>query len=227
MHGALNVQRAEQLARLRQQSDLYFDSGDAIKAGNLAIPLRPEAVWPMLDNLRCTASVLGNRETHVLENAFRAKLAGSVHPVLCGNLRRKDGTRPLPRTLVVESHGYKIGVVSVMVAMVTERMSTKAASAYLWDPPIPTAIELGESLRSEVDLLIALTHIGHRQDVELAEKTAMFDVILGGHSHTVLDKPQMVGKTAICQGGSHCRYAGLYEWTPEYGLTGGLRPLSD
>jgi len=225
MHGTLTPQRAERLNALRSSADLYFDSGDAIKAGNLAIPLRPEAVWPMLDSLRCTASVLGNRETHVLESAFRAKIAGAAHPVLCGNLRRKDGSHPLPQTLIVEAGGYRVGVVAVMVPMVTERMATKAASAYLWAPPIPTAIELGERLRPDVDLLIALTHIGHRQDVELATKTSLFDAILGGHSHTILQTPEMVGTTAICHGGSHSRFAGQYEWSPENGFSGSLIPL--
>jgi len=226
MHGTLTPERAETLAKLRSEADIYFDSGDAIKAGNLAVPLRPEAVWPLLAELRCTASVLGNRETHVIESAFRAKIAGAAHPLLCGNLRRKDGTRPLPGSLIVEAAGYRVGIVAVMVPMVTERMATKAASAYLWDPPIPMAISLAEALRPEVDLLIALTHIGHRQDMELASKTSLFDVILGGHSHTVLMTPETVGKTAVCQGGSHSRFAGQYEWSPDSGLTGELLSLA-
>lgn len=222
MHGALTPERAARLADLRAGIDLYFDSGDAIKTGNLGIPLRQEPVWNLLDTLNCTASTLGNRETHVLESAFNAKLAGARHPLLCGNLRRKDGTYPLPRTLQVETQGIRIGVVSVMVPMVTERMRTKAASAYLWDPPIPTAISLAEELRPLVDLLIALTHIGHREDLELAHETTLFDAILGGHSHTVLSTPEMIGRTAVCQGGSHCRYVGVYEWSSS-GWSGGLR----
>ena len=106
--------------------------------------------------------------------------------------------------------------------MVTERMATKAASAYLWDPPIPNAIELVEELRPNVDLLICMTHIGHRQDLELAEKCQAIDVILGGHSHTVLEAPQKVGRVAVCQGGSHGRFAGIYEWDPQSGISGGL-----
>lgn len=222
MHGTLTDQRFRWLEGLRQDADLYFDSGDAIKTGNLGIPLRPESVWPLLERLNCTASVLGNRETHVMESVFHAKIAGAKHPVLCGNLRSKDGSRPLPRTLEVEVKGIKIGIFAVMVPMLTERMATRAASAYLWDQPITTAIELAEELRPKVDLLISLTHIGHRQDHELAEKCQSIDIIFGGHSHTVLNQPELVGKTAICQGGSHNRFAGVYEWSKESGITGSL-----
>ena len=109
--------------------------------------------------------------------------------------------------------------------MVTERMKTKAASAYLWDPPIPTAIGLARELRPNVDLLIAITHIGHREDVRLAEQCQELDAILGGHSHTVIEEPQWIGSVAVCQGGSHGRYAGAYEWEPGSGWSGHLVAL--
>ncbi|HWD40564.1 MAG TPA: hypothetical protein VG944_17075 [Fimbriimonas sp.] len=222
MHGTLTSAKLARLKELRAECDLYFDSGDAIKTGNVGVPLKPEPVWPMLDELRCNASVLGNRETHLWTGPFEAKLKGAVHPVLCANLRHKDGSRPLPGHVMIQAQGVRIGVVGVMVPMVTERMKTQAASAYLWDPPVPTALRLAEELSSSVDVLFALTHIGHRQDVVLAESGA-FQVIFGGHSHTVIHEPQKVGRTWVCQGGSHNRFAGVYRWDGE--LTGGLAAL--
>lgn len=213
-HGKLDEARMTRLRVLRSDADVYLDNGDAIKTGNLGIPMRQEPVWARLDELRCTASVLGNRETHILESAFRAKMTGAVHPVLCANLRRRDGSRPLPGHLLIEAAGLRVGVVGVMVPMVTERMRTQAASAFLWDDPIATAISVGESLREKVDLLIALTHIGIQQDERLATRTSAFDLILGGHSHTVLEQPRVVGGTPILQAGSHGRFAGVYTWSP-------------
>ena len=222
-HGKLTPERAERLRTLRNETDLYFDSGDSILSGNLGIPLRPEAVWPLLKGLRCTASVPGNRESHPLAAAFRAKMAGASHPILCGNLRMRDGSRPLPGTLRLEMNGVRIGIAAAMIEMVTPRMKTQAASAYLWDPALPTLRELGEKLRPDVDLLIALTHIGYRRDMELAQD-GPFDVILGGHSHTVLLEPEQVRNCWVCQGGSHGRFVGMYKWS-DGALTGGLRPL--
>jgi len=225
MHGTLTESKFNQLNSLRREADMYFETGDAIKTGNLGIPMKQELVWSQLDSLNCTASVLGNRETHVLEAAFNAKIAGAKHPILCANLERKDGSSPLPPSLKLEVHGLKIGILAVMVAMVTERMATKAASAFLWDQPIPAACRLAEEMRPSVDLLICLTHIGHKLDLELAEKCPSLDIIFGGHSHTVLENPTKVGNTYVCQGGSHNRYAGVYEWNSE-GLTGGLVGLT-
>src|SRR5437763_1944058 len=107
-HGALDDRRQAALAKLRENVDLYFDCGDCIKAGNLAIPLKPDPAWPRLAALQCTASVLGNRESHPLEGPFKSKIAGASHPLLCGNLiRRSDEQGALPGTMFIEVNGVK------------------------------------------------------------------------------------------------------------------------
>lgn len=225
-HGTLLGQQLSQLEKFRSQVDLYFDSGDTIRAGNLGIPLKPEPAWAALDQLRCTASVMGNRESHPLEAAFKAKMAGTKHPILCANMRRKDGTYPLPRSIIVQSGGYRVGVLGVMVPIVTEKMVTRSASAFLWDPPIEVATQIAEELRPQCDLLIALTHIGVRQDRELADRCPLIDLILGGHSHTILQTPEYRNRTWICQGGAHSKFAGVYEWEPSNNIAGGLQMLT-
>ncbi len=224
MHGTLDERTQSRLAELRNEADLFFDSGDCIKTGNLGIPLSKEPVWERLADLRCDASVLGNRESHLLNNVFDLKMAGASHPFLASNMTRRDGTRVTAESLMFEVAGVKIGVIGVMVPMVTRLMRTQAASSFIWEQPIPEAIAQAVRLRGGVDLLVALTHIGHRQDVELAERCPAIDIIFGGHSHTVLEEPQRIGTTTICQGGSHNRFAGQYEWR-DGALSGGLVAL--
>ena len=211
-HGQLDRAKSEFLSVLRASADLYFDSGDCVKTGNLGIPLQPEPVWPLLESLHCDASVPGNRESHLIESAFRAKLNGAAHPILCANMRQRDGSRVLPESLILNPKGVRVGVFGVMVPMVTAKMASSFASAYLWDQPISAARAIVSGLASECDLLIALTHIGLSQDRLLAEACPEIDLILGGHSHNVLTEPVAIGKTSICQTGSHGRFVGRYVW---------------
>ena len=215
-HGTLTAEMAQHIAELKSSAEgpaVYFDCGDAVKSGNLAAPLKPEPVWPLLDAAGCDAGTIGNRESHPLELAFKKKLAGAGHPLLCANIHKKDGRHPLLETLVLIRQGVKIGLVGVMVPIVTPRMASRHASSYLWEEPISVAAHWGGRLRNEVDCLIALTHIGHRQDLKLAEACPEFDFILGGHSHTLVDPPVQVGQTFVCQGGSHGKFVGRYVWT--------------
>ncbi len=221
LHGRLTPSKLPALKSARSECDLYFDTGDCIKAGNLAIPLGPDPVWGYLQEAQITASVPGNRESHVLESVVDAKFRGFTHPVLCANWRSKTGVLKFSETHILECRGRTIGLFGVMVAMVTNRMSTRVGSQFLWDPPIATAVRVAEELRSQCDVVIALTHIGYTQDVKLAEATDAIDVIFGGHSHTVLETPVQIGRTWIAQGGSHARFMGRYELDSE-GLRGGL-----
>jgi|CXWL01.1.fsa_nt_gi 2',3'-cyclic-nucleotide 2'-phosphodiesterase (5'-nucleotidase family) len=211
---------AEQISELVDESQgLYFDSGDCIKTGNLGIPLKEDPVWELLEIADCSASVPGNRESHILRSVFEAKISGHRHPLLCANMRERGGELVLPKTLLEDYDGkLKIGVFGVMVPMVTAKMKTQAASAFLWDPPIEAAIEVVKELHQKCDLLIALTHIGIAQDRELAARCPEIDIILGGHSHTFLEQPERIGSTWICQGGSHGRYVGRYVWEKGKGI---------
>jgi 2',3'-cyclic-nucleotide 2'-phosphodiesterase (5'-nucleotidase family) len=225
-HGHLDEKVVPRLTQLRADSDLYFDTGDCVKSGNLAIPLRDEPVWERLATLRCSASVPGNRESHPLEAAFRKKIAGHQHPLLCANLEDRNGHLVLAPTATFVVEGVTVGVIGGMVPIVTKAMSTQALSQFLWTPPIAAIVAQAHRLRPSVQILIALTHIGVGQDRKLAVACPHLDIILGGHSHTVLTEPERVNTTWVCQGGSHGRFAGHYSIDPRTReIKGRLVPL--
>ena len=214
LHGKLTEEKSRHLLQLRGEVDLYFDSGDAIRSGNLAIPTHPDPVWPLFAKARITASTPGNRESHVLKSVVNQKFEGSTHPVLCANWKCKQGELFFPSSTIFEVNSLKVGVFGVMVPMVTKKMITASASQFLWTNPLDAAKKEVQNLRSQVDLLIALTHIGFTQDQLLAKQCPDIDLILGGHSHTVLDQPVTIDSCSICQTGSHGRYLGVYDWSP-------------
>jgi 5'-nucleotidase len=224
LHGSLLQSHVDFLRAHRTDHTLHLDSGDFIKAGNLAIPLKPDPAWALLHEAGCDFGTLGNRESHPLEAGQKAKLAGARHRILVANMRKKSGELLFEESAIAEIAGLKVGIFGLMVPMVTERMSTAALSAYLWDQPIPTAKRLAEELRPKVDLLVAITHIGIAQDRKLAAECPEIDLIFGGHSHTVLESPERVGKTSILQGGSHGKFIGEYVWDGEL-ILGKLHPI--
>jgi 2',3'-cyclic-nucleotide 2'-phosphodiesterase (5'-nucleotidase family) len=210
---------ASRLGALRPESHLYLDAGDSVKSGNLSVPLRPEPCWPLLAALELSASCPGNRESHVLESAAAAKLRGACHPMVCANWRRKDGSLRFDPSIIMDAAGLRVGIVGGMVAMVTAGMKSALASSFLWDPPIPAIVSEARRLRPICDLLLALSHIGHVQDLRLARACPELDLIIGGHSHTVLAEPDRTAGVPVVQAGSHGRFIGRVEWTPGRGLT--------
>ncbi|MBV6459291.1 MAG: Trifunctional nucleotide phosphoesterase protein YfkN [Fimbriimonadaceae bacterium] len=222
-HGKLDPKRLVPLKALRSQAELYFDCGDGVSFGNLAIPTKIDPVWQRLADLSCTATVPGNRESHVLSSAHLKKLAGAAQPILCANLVDRAGKPVHQASVVVDG----VGIFGVMVPMVTERMASKVISDYLWLNPIKTAKRIVAELRPKVEVLIALTHIGYPQDVALVGECPGIDLILGGHSHTLLEEPVLHGETWVAHTGSHGRFAGLYSYdSGTKTLSGSLHSLA-
>jgi 2',3'-cyclic-nucleotide 2'-phosphodiesterase (5'-nucleotidase family) len=223
-HGKLSPEKFEYLVRLRKSVDFYFDCGDAIKTGNVGIPLVEDPVWKYFAQLDCTAGVVGNREFHISEAAFRAKISGCTHPLLAANLhyRQPKGNhlqnrargvfalmsdQPLASGMIVG----ELGIFGLMVPMVTERMSSRHLSAFINSDPIEAGIKCVERLRGRVKKIICISHLGLRRDVELAEKIDGIDLILGGHSHDLIDPPAKLGGTVIAQAASHGRFAAIHD----------------
>jgi 5'-nucleotidase len=66
----------------------------------------------------------------------------------------------------------------------------------------------------DIDLTILLTHIGFESDIELAKMIRTewgVDMIIGGHSHTVLEQPEKVNKILIAQAGVGTNQIGRFD----------------
>jgi 2',3'-cyclic-nucleotide 2'-phosphodiesterase (5'-nucleotidase family) len=72
---------------------------------------------------------------------------------------------------------------------------------------------LAEVRRKGARLIVLLTHLGLDEDTRLAAAVEGIDVIVGGHSHTVVTDPVTVGRTRIVQAGSHGLYLGVLDLT--------------
>jgi 5'-nucleotidase len=66
----------------------------------------------------------------------------------------------------------------------------------------------------DVDFTVLLTHIGHKEDKKLAailDPQWGVDLIIGGHSHTVLEKPDLVNNILIAQAGVGTNHIGRFD----------------
>lgn len=65
-----------------------------------------------------------------------------------------------------------------------------------------------------VDVIVAITHLGvdgNAWGVRVAEEVDGIDVLIDGHSHTLLENGQMISNTLVAQAGDHGRFVGVVE----------------
>ncbi len=102
--------------------------------------------------------------------------------------------------VIKEIDGVKVGFFSLMtegLPLVTSEKYVKIIS-----DNVTTAKRMVKLLREkEVHIIIALSHIGYKQDVALAKQVKGIDLIFGGHSHEYVKRIGRIHNTAIVNGG--------------------------
>ena len=215
MHNKLTAQLADRLRDLKQRypGSLMLDSGDAIWAPNIFWRPGGEPALKLMNTVPYDAMCVGNREFHFLARGFESKTDKADFPILSANLRAAKKGRKLPTRPyeIFDRGGVRIGVFGLSVPCITQRMLVKRLSDYYFDPAVPTAARLVPELSDQCDIIIALTHIGFKQDRELADKVRGIHLILGGHTHRTTPETERVGDSQIVHHGSSAHYVGKVE----------------
>jgi len=91
--------------------------------------------------------------------------------------------------VIKEVNGLKIAIIGA----VTQNLFTLVNSKNLTDlelvNPVEAIAPIVKELRPKVDMILVLSHMGLKEDLELAELVADIDLIIGGHSHSLLVAP--------------------------------------
>jgi len=229
LHGKLSDRAAERIAREKSSAEncLLLDAGDAVLSGNIYYRPGGEPVLARMSDLGYDAMAMGNREFHFLGPGLKTKVKLARFPILCANLRSEIEIGPsVVPSISMEVGGMKVGIFGLTVPMITKRMMVSKLSPFWFEDPIEVGVKIAAELKREVDLLIALTHIGLKLDMELAGSAPGIDIIVGGHTHAVTDEPEVVGDTAIVQSGAWGRYLGRVDVT-DAGVRGKLISLAE
>ncbi len=154
------------------------------------------------------AVTIGNNEGLTFPHEMLSALyAGIQCPVVCCNILENSTGEPpvwMKRHAILEKEGIKIGVTGATAAFAT------FYSLLGWEALDPEMAlrEQCELLAPQVDLLIILSHLGLPADRRLAEQLEGVHAILGGHTHHMLETPEIINGTAVCGAGKFGRYVG-------------------
>ncbi len=143
---------------------------------------------------------------------FPKDQAGNLTPSL-GKLKEAMNNYPIEDYIIIERKGVRIGIFGLMGK---DSASNAPMAEVEFTDPVTKARSVVEKLKVEqVDLILCLSHSGtggvspNTEDEVLAEKIPDIDIIISGHSHTLLEKPIVVGNTIIGSAGEYGQNLGL------------------
>lgn len=196
--------------RVRAEEDnvLYAVAGDMFRGSIIDAEYKGISTIEIMNALGPDIATIGNHEIdygipHLL---FIEKCA--QFPIINANLYIKlNHARLFPPYHILEIDGMKI----LFIGIITDEILAQAKQDHLIGSFIgveEAAREVGRICnaykRVDIDCTILLTHIGFESDKELAallDPDWGVDLIIGGHSHTLLESPCQVNDIQIVHAG--------------------------
>lgn len=193
--GALQRKAVIDSVRKAEKNVITVDAGDMVQGSLYFKYFRGDVEYPVMNMTGYDIRVLGN---HEFDNGMD-DLAEKYKTVKGARLSANydfsgtalDGV--FEPYVIKKVKGKKIGFFGINVD--PESLIAHKNIDVNFKEVIPTANEIARVLKHEkgCDLVVAVTHIGYVKDnekttdVELANASRDIDIIIGGHSHTLID----------------------------------------
>lgn len=200
---------------------LVFSAGDN-RTGNPINDQYDPTNYPMIALMNAVGfdlSAIGNHEWDGGIEGLQRNIEDADFPFLCANVVIPDKVKlDIQPYAILNNQGLNVAVVSLVETHASgipgaHPMHFKNITFRRGMEVLPDY----QFLRKRADVFILLSHLGFEEDQLVAERYPCFDAILGGHSHTYVEKPEKHNGVLVTQAGSSLKYATLVLFTVQHG----------
>jgi 2',3'-cyclic-nucleotide 2'-phosphodiesterase (5'-nucleotidase family) len=175
---------------------------------------------------RCgfAVSAIGNHEFDMGQESLARRIAQAEFPFISCNIDATKAVINQPKPYIILEVGEDAKIAVLSAVQLNENGIPDSHPSNLKGLRFInglTKMKEYSDLKQKYGILIGLTHLGVDDDIRLADSMPELDVILGGHSHTLLEKPLMENGVMICQASAHMKYVGKLTLTIENGQVKG------
>ena len=200
MGGAARRAAIIESIRKEEKNVLLLDAGDIFQGTPYFNYYGGELEFKLMSMMQYDLATMGNHDFDNGIDGFYAQLPHAKFDFVSANYDFKntvlnDIVKPYK---IILKDGIKIGIFGLGVQL-DGLVDKKLYKETVYNNPIEVAQDMTRILKEEkkCDLVICLSHLGFKykdepekpSDVILAQKTKNIDLIIGGHTHTFLDKP--------------------------------------
>ncbi len=193
--------RASVINKIRQEENnvLLLDAGDIFQGTPYFNYYGGELEFKLMSMLKYDVSTMGNHDFDNGIEGFYKQLPHANFDFVSANYDFKNTilngiVKPYK---ILDKDGIKIGIFGLGVQL-NGLVDKKLYKETVYNDPIEVSKDIVSQLKKEgCELIICLSHLGYLYknepdkvcDITLAKKTKDIDLIIGGHTHTFLDKP--------------------------------------
>lgn len=217
--GYARLVTAVEEARSRNPDALLVDGGDQFQGSLFYTYYKGKVAAEIMNRLQYDAMTVGNHEFDDGPEVLRGFMDAVDFPVLMSNAdvsQEPALANKLMKSTILEKAGEKYGLIG-LTPEDTDELASPGENITFSDPVAAVQAEVDSLTAEGIDRIIVLSHSGYSIDQRVAAETTGVDVIVGGHSNTLLSNtdenaagpyPTMVGNTAIVQAYAYGKYVG-------------------
>ena len=212
--GLAELAAAVKTAKAQNPATLWLDAGDTFHGMPIITISRGESMVPLMNAAGYDAMTAGNHDFNY-GSAQLERLAKQLKfPILDANVVRKsNGKRLFKPYKIFKLNGIKVGVFGLSTPETAFKTNPKNVTEVEFLNPVEVSKEMIKALRPKCDVLIAVMHMGVDASSEftserIARETDGIDLIVDGHSHTILTEGIRVKDTLIVQTGCYEHFLG-------------------
>lgn len=193
------AKRASMIDRIRKEEKhvLVLDAGDVFQGTPYFNMYGGELEFKLMSMMGYDAATMGNHDFDNGLEGFNKMLPHANFPFICSNYDFRNtilNAKTIPYK-IIEKGPIKIGIVGIGIELAGLVSKTNYGETIHLNP-IDTLNRYAEMLKCDMkcDVVICLSHVGYSYDHEkisdviLAKASSNVDVIIGGHTHTFLEK---------------------------------------
>ncbi len=195
--------------------DVFLFSAGDLFSGNPFVDRHSKRGYPIIDLMNDVGfdlTAVGNHEFDYGQKVLSERISEAKFPFISANIVSESPRFKQPKGYHVfkTKSGLSLGVVSLIQVEKNGYPSThpKNLQNLKFLEPLNEAKAYKKKLKG-TDAQIALTHLGYKQDMELAKQNQWLELVVGGHSHTTLNEAVKVGNVIVTQAGSDVKYLGV------------------
>jgi len=167
---------------------ILLDAGDVFQGTLYFNQYQGQADLYFMNAMGYDAMCVGNHEFDSGPAVLAAFIDGAEFPVISANIdvsAEPTLAGKIPAYTVLDVAGEKIAVFGLTTED-TPILSSPGPNVIFKDPISSAEATVDELEAQGINKIIALTHLGYSRDLDLAAAVEGIDVIVGGHSHTLL-----------------------------------------
>ncbi len=202
------------------EGTLLLSAGDMFQGTPISNLFRGKPVIETMNRMGFDAMALGNHEFDWGMEAFSDLRSTAAFPFLSANIVDEKGAL-LPGVkpyVILQRKSLKVAVIGITTPethYASKPGNLKGYRVIAVDKVLPALIE--KVKKEGAGPVIVLSHLGLDEDKEMASRVGGIDLIVGGHSHTEVKTPVVVGSTIIVQAGYYGQKLGVMKLSVDTG----------